>query len=100
MCGIAGMIGPDAAGVETATRAMTAAQVHRGPDDDGLSPNPFGAGFLALGQRRLAILDLSPAGHQPMVHPETGNVLVFNGEIYNHAELRRELSKLGETFVG
>src|SRR5205085_6182832 len=52
------------------------------------------------GHRRLSILDLSAAGHQPMVHPHTGDVLVFNGEIYNFRALRRELETLGETFAG
>jgi asparagine synthase (glutamine-hydrolysing) len=61
---------------------------------------PFGRVHLGLGHRRLSILDLSAAGHEPMVHPRTGDVLVFNGEIYNFRPLRRELESLGEEFVG
>ena len=60
---------------------------HRGPDDWGAYTDE-GA---ALGFRRLAIIDLSPAGHQPMVSPDGNTVLVFNGEIYNYLELRKEL---------
>jgi asparagine synthase (glutamine-hydrolysing) len=79
---------------------MVAAQIHRGPDDSGEEVVPFGSGFLGLGHRRLSIIDLSPAGHQPMVHPQTGDQIVFNGEIYNFQRLRRELLDAGETFVG
>jgi len=100
MCGIAGIIGNDSDRLVAAAAAMTAAQLHRGPDDAGAALAPFGRGFLALGQRRLSILDLSPAGHQPMVHPETGNLLVFNGEIYNWKVLRAELAAQGDHFRG
>jgi hypothetical protein len=63
----------------------------RGPDDSGLWSN----GLVRLGHRRLAILDLSPAGHQPMVSADGRHVIVFNGEIYNHAELRPQLAPVG-----
>jgi asparagine synthase (glutamine-hydrolysing) len=97
LCGIAGAIGDIGPEVEAAVRAMTDAQVHRGPDDVGFFSSGTGPG-AALGFRRLAIIDLSEAGHQPMLDAERGNVIVFNGEIYNYAELRAELAGLGETF--
>src|SRR5204863_3349269 len=53
-----------------------------------------------LGHRRLSILDLSCAGHQPMVHPKTGDQIVFNGEIYNFPKIGKQLESEGETFVG
>ena len=80
---------------------MTAAMVHRGPDAGGYRSIELPGGVEGgLGFRRLAILDLSPAGNQPMVHPDTGDVLVFNGEIYNHAVLRQELAASGARFRG
>jgi asparagine synthase (glutamine-hydrolysing) len=90
MCGIAGAIGPDA---DPLTRRMTAALVHRGPDDDGY----FLADGVALGFRRLSIIDLE-GGAQPIAN-ETGEiVLVCNGEIYNSPELRRRLEAAGHRF--
>jgi asparagine synthase (glutamine-hydrolysing) len=71
---------------------MGSVLLHRGPDDQG----KFFDGRVGLGHNRLSVIDLSPAGHQPMVLEEDGLVLVFNGEIYNYRELREELS--GETF--
>lgn len=79
---------------------MIGCQRHRGPDDEGmeiLDAGPFGVG---LGQRRLAILDLSQAGHQPMVSPRTGSVLTYNGELYGFQPLREKLVKLGHSFRG
>lgn len=67
---------------------------HRGPDEKG----SFVQGSVGFGFRRLAILDLSHAGHQPMVSPDGKRILVFNGEIYNYLELRRELQTLGHIF--
>jgi asparagine synthase (glutamine-hydrolysing) len=64
---------------------------HRGPDDQGSEVVCDGTGNVVIGNTRLAILDLSHAGHQPMRHPETGNWCVLNGEIYNHMEIRRAL---------
>jgi asparagine synthase (glutamine-hydrolysing) len=69
---------------------------HRGPDDGG----SFTAPGVWLGHRRLAILDLSDAGHQPLVDPETGTVIVFNGEIFNYLELRDTLQGHGHRFHG
>jgi asparagine synthase (glutamine-hydrolysing) len=79
---------------------MVAAIRHRGPDDEGVEFRPFGNRFLGLGFRRLSILDLSAAGHQPMVHPQSGSCLIFNGEIYNFARLREQLQAEGQAFVG
>ncbi len=95
MCGIAGVIAPEPL-VQQALPKMVAALDHRGPDDRGLVVRPFGKGCIGLGFTRLAILDLSPAGHQPMAHPDTGSLLIFNGEIYNFVSLRRSLEAQGE----
>lgn len=98
MCGICGVIGRDPRQVEPAVRKMMHAMVHRGPDDEGYEQKPVGPGTSAmagLGFRRLSILDLSPAGHQPMVNPDTGDALIFNGEIYNFRELRARLAGEG-----
>lgn len=81
-------------------RAMNDAQAHRGPDDQGAVVLQVGDGIVGLGSRRLAILDLSPLGHQPMHNPETGDALVYNGEIYNSPELRRDLQQAGFSFRG
>ena len=70
---------------------MNAAQVHRGPDDSGFAKCKFPNGEVVLGNTRLAIIDTSPAGHQPMNDPETGNCITYNGETYNFKELRREI---------
>ena len=67
---------------------------HRGPDDRGT----WRDGHAWLGSRRLAIIDLSSAGHQPMVDPESGVTIAFNGEIFNYVELRHELESLGHRF--
>jgi asparagine synthase (glutamine-hydrolysing) len=95
MCGIAGIVDPGMTPrAEERLRAMLADLAHRGPDDDGILVEPA----VALGHRRLSIIDLSAAGHQPMrfEHFE----LVFNGEIYNYRELRVELEGMGHRFVG
>jgi len=99
MCGIAGIIAAEP-NARSALPAMTRAMIHRGPDDGGESYLPFGDQTLAFGHRRLSILDLSPAGHQPMINPRTGDQIIFNGEIYNFAELRKELENEGQTFNG
>jgi len=102
MCGICGVIGLPASQARPATERMARAMVHRGPDDEGFEEMPLAgdpAGpVAAFGFRRLSILDLSPAGHQPMVNPATGDVLVFNGEIYNFKELRARLQAKGRMF--
>ncbi len=99
MCGLAGIIGRIDAENRAALRRMNAALAHRGPDADGFweaVPDARGHGPM-LAHRRLSILDLSPAGTQPMTDPVTKNVIVFNGEIYNYVELRRELERAGDT---
>jgi len=95
MCGLCGLIEPDApteSDLRHAVGRMNDTLVHRGPDDQGLWLD-LAAG-VALGHRRLSILDLSPLGHQPMVSHCGRYVLAFNGEIYNYLALRRDL---GET---
>lgn len=100
MCGIAGIIGRLSGTNQSALKRMSDAMVHRGPDASGMwlsEPDERGWGAL-LAHRRLSILDLSPAGAQPMVDPVTGHVVVFNGEIYNFAELRQRLLSEGQEF--
>jgi asparagine synthase (glutamine-hydrolysing) len=77
---------------------MLASLAHRGPDDDGELELPAKAGVVWLGNRRLAILDTSPNGHQPQATPGGRLTITFNGEIYNYREVRRELSRLGYPF--
>ena len=98
MCGVAGIIGRLDDRNRAALERMNNAMVHRGPDGSGTwvsTPDCRGWGAL-LAHRRLSILDLSPAGAQPMVDPVTGHVVVFNGEIYNFRELRRRLMAEGQ----
>jgi asparagine synthase (glutamine-hydrolysing) len=126
MCGILGLVRATSADSSTAPlRTATELVRHRGPDDegyllwDGVSPSRVYAGAetssaarnalrlgdmpnaadwqVAFGHRRLSIVDLSPAGHQPMVHRPSGLAVCYNGEIYNHVELRRELSQRGHS---
>ncbi len=97
MCGIVGFLDPAAAQSESERAEiidrMTATLRHRGPDSSGTWLDPDSA--LALGHRRLAILDLSATGHQPMVSHSGRYVLSFNGEIYNHGEIRQALEAGG-----
>jgi asparagine synthase (glutamine-hydrolysing) len=98
MCGIAGIVGRLDEANRAALARMNEAMVHRGPDGSGTwvsEPDCRGWGVL-LTHRRLSILDLSPAGAQPMVDPATGHVIVFNGEIYNFRDLRRRLAAEGQ----
>ena len=92
MCGLTGFITPAATPADELTRIvrrMSDALIHRGPDDSGEWVDA--AAGVAMGLRRLAILDLSPAGHQPMVSPSGRYIGTFNGEIYNFSDLRKEL---------
>lgn len=100
MCGIAVIISPDPARARAGLEAMVAAQRHRGPDDDGHEFVDDAGVTIGLGQRRLAIIDLSPLGHQPMRHQQSGDLLTYNGELYNYLEIRRDLEHLGVTFRG
>ena len=123
MCGIAGLVSGESSDVLVAeTGRRLAALAHRGPDDAGMlvfaprettaytldqegrrapldTPHPFpGAANVVLGCRRLAIIDLSTSGHQPMVSLDSRHAVVLNGEIYNYLELRRELEARGRRF--
>ena len=95
MCGICGIIRFDSKPVlETPIRQMMQIMKHRGPDDEGVFiENNIGLGFV-----RLSIIDLSSAGHQPMVSKDERYVVVFNGEIFNYIELREDLKKEGIVF--
>ncbi len=99
MCGIVGVYNYGNPGLsldaETLVR-MRETMAHRGPDDAGVYVSPDGR--LALGHRRLSILDLSALGHQPMVSPDGRYWIVFNGEIYNFRELRPDLEAKGHVF--
>jgi asparagine synthase (glutamine-hydrolysing) len=99
MCGIAGLW-TNRSGVDAAVQrvgAVTTAVAHRGPDDKGVEAvNQSPA--VVFGHTRLSILDLSSAGHQPMLDPLTRNWITYNGEIYNFPELRAELEALGQVF--
>ncbi|MGZ6725010.1 MAG: asparagine synthase (glutamine-hydrolyzing) [Solirubrobacteraceae bacterium] len=94
MCGICGVIGdpmPDSSAADAARDVMW----HRGPDDGG----SFRAPGVWLGSRRLAIIDIGAAGHQPFIDERTGITIAFNGEIYNYIEIRRELESFGHRFA-
>jgi asparagine synthase (glutamine-hydrolysing) len=102
MCGIAGLWyvgnGAGSADAELAIRCMTGALAHRGPDDEGLFHEP--ATGLWLGHRRLAVVDLTAEGRQPMTSSTDRYVITFNGEVYNHRHLRIELERDGTRFRG
>lgn len=93
MCGITGIISKDRSQNELVVKKMTDAIHHRGPDDEGF----FAAEGLALGMRRLAIIDLE-SGKQPISTRDGRFTIVFNGEIYNYKELKRELVSNGQVF--
>src|ERR1700684_3700414 len=101
MCGIVGILvqgGRLAPGlIERATQSLA----HRGPNDSGtivLRESVPEEIEIGLGNRRLAILDLSPLGHQPMHDPASGNWIVYNGEVYNFREVRARLEQAGQRF--
>jgi asparagine synthase (glutamine-hydrolysing) len=96
MCGIVGIVSQGEAIDPGTIKAMRDSMTHRGPDDDGLWRSADGR--VGLGHRRLAIIDLSPGGHQPMVDASGKLCINFNGEIYNYQELRQELAALGHAF--
>ena len=102
MCGFVGFIGaPGAHGAETLERLaarMAARLESRGPDDAGTWVSP--AAGIALGHRRLAIIDLSAAGHQPMISASGRSVVAYNGEVYNFADIRRDLEAENRRFRG
>jgi asparagine synthase (glutamine-hydrolysing) len=94
MCGLCGELRRDAPADTAAVARMTATLARRGPDGEGV----WAAGAAALGHRRLQVIDLSPAGSQPLVDPVLGLSIVFNGCIYNYRELRGELEATGYAF--
>ena len=95
MCGIAGIFHRNGAPASQAVlHRMTTAIAHRGPDGEGHYVNQS----IGLGHRRLSIIDLSPAGHQPMMTPDGRYVISYNGEVYNFQELRLELESQGIQF--
>ena len=95
MCGIAGIFNLNGEPISCVTlRKMTDAIAHRGPDGEGF----YTDSFIGLGHRRLAIIDLSPAGHQPMITPNKDHIIVYNGEVYNFQEIRAELEACGHHF--
>jgi asparagine synthase (glutamine-hydrolysing) len=97
MCGIVGIIRFDGRMVRREELdAMVGSIVHRGPDDEGVLIE----GGVGIGMRRLSIVDLSPAGHQPMLNEDQTVGLVFNGEIYNHRDIRSRLHAAGHLFRG
>lgn len=102
MCGITGFFDSSqqmaAETMQLIVRRMSDTLIHRGPDDGGSWVD--GSAGIALGHRRLAIVDLSQEGHQPMVSADGRYVITFNGEVYNFLELRRELERLGHRFRG
>lgn len=98
MCGVAGMLSPRRRGAAAALPPMNRAITHRGPDDHGSWVDE--SGLVGLTHRRLAIVDLSPAGHQPMVSTDGRWVLAFNGEIYDHDVHRKRLMAAGHAFRG
>jgi len=95
MCGIAGIFNLNGEPVSPVIlRKMTDAIAHRGPDGEGF----YTDSFIGFGHRRLAIIDLSPAGHQPMVTKDGKYAITYNGEVYNFQEIRIELESLGFQF--
>lgn len=92
MCGICGIVNLDTNIVsQQPVEVMMRRMKHRGPDDEGI----FLEGNIGLGFVRLSIIDLSSGGHQPMVSYDNRYVIVFNGEIYNYIEIRKELEGRG-----
>ena len=97
MCGVVGIWRHDGGSVDpNDLHKMLTPLTHRGPDDSGV----WSDGSLGLGHRRLSIIDLSAAGHQPMLSSDQRGVLSYNGEIYNYRELRHDLEREGVRFLG
>jgi len=99
MCGILGFFAPPGTLGDGRWQAAIRGQAHRGPDDSGEYRALVHGRELVMAHQRLSIIDLTPAGHQPMGDPGGSGVLVFNGEIYNYLELRRELEAAGARLV-
>ena len=95
MCGITGLININNEPVSPIVlKKMTDSILHRGPDGEG----HWVEGNVGIGHRRLAIIDISPAGHQPMINATNRYLLSYNGEVYNFRELRTELESKGHWF--
>lgn len=99
MCSISGILATDLSDLRDAVQRMNNAQTHRGPDDVGLARCEFPGGEVQLGNTRLAIIDTSSAGHQPMHDRITGNWITYNGETYNFKDLRREFDDDSEPWL-
>jgi len=99
MCGIFGIAAQNAQIPAGLLERGTQSLVHRGPDDSGTVLLRDSGNEIGLGNRRLAILDLSPSGHQPMQDADTGNWIIYNGEIYNFRDVRNELESSGARFA-
>jgi len=95
MCGINGIITKDTSVLNETIRLMNKSLAHRGPDDEGV----FLHNNIALGHRRLSIIDLSASGHQPMNYANDRFTIVYNGELYNFQEIRKELQELDNSFL-
>src|SRR5512146_438973 len=102
MCGISGIVSRHESSSDSFRRVlknMTDVIAHRGPDDEGIWSTVTADGsVVGLGSRRLSILDLSPAGHMPMATEDGAYHIVYNGEIYNYPELKRNLEAKGYCF--
>lgn len=98
MCGICGYINCDGRVSREELKTMNDTMYHRGPNDSGEWIRKIGRFFVGMAHRRLAIIDLSESGHQPMVSEDKSVVIVFNGEIYNFQSLRQELKEMGYRF--
>lgn len=98
MCGLTGFIDFSNSTSEEVLNHMTDSLFHRGPDDRGTEIRHHSGARIGFGFRRLSIIDLSSGGHQPMVNENNGDMIVFNGEVYNFAEIREELQKHGHQF--
>ena len=98
MCGVAGLVGERPGQGEVTARRMTDALIHRGPHSGGIHTAAAERGEVALGARRLRILDLSDGADQPLTSGSTGAVLTFNGEVYNFRELRDDLRRRNHVF--
>src|SRR6185312_17060608 len=95
MCGIAGIVArKNVIDLHCVVKGMTGRVRHRGPDDHG----SYVEGRVALGHRRLSIVDVSTLGHQPMISPDRRYIITFNGEIYNFRDLKLALVELGFDF--
>src|SRR5215510_6382236 len=98
MCGIAGFIDYRKQGTLQLLQEMTDTVSFRGPDDSGYELLEANNALIGLGFRRLSIIELSVLGHQPMKFEEAGLTVIFNGEIYNYQEIRKELEGYGYIF--